>query len=663
MINAKINKEHNKVILECDAGIASDVLYAFSDIDVQIIKEDNKCVIQGDIAHINTINKALLPFKEHIKLDDSFLKWKEKYYGKSPLLIRCGVNYSKIYNSTDFKIPHKEIENVCKYFFLPAVNMKKYKEGKWDGYISLYKRWLREFPTGLLSRVTKVLEELSVPYRVDYTYDTNPPREFDWKAKDLFEPTEDQVEALEACMKAGRCVCKAATGFGKTSVVARYLTAMHGVPTLFIANKKVLLDDAYNDFLNGIEGVCEGDMAQLKDGWFGDINLRKTMSFTKEDADNALNDKKIVVATIQSLSVRLEDNRTSYGLRKWLEEKCKFVMIDESQAINDKQWQTVLDTIKAPFRVALSATPKRTDGATMLIYAQTGELAFDTTAKKQIEQGRLCEMDIQYYPFDHKLYNDNDKDLNYAEVYSQCIVQNNKRNSFIVERVLDMLEEERQVLILIQHIEHGHILKDMLLNAGLELDDINFIWGETSDKVRKESINNFRQGKFKVLIGSTIADAGMDIKSISGIVLCGAGNSEITHIQRIGRGARAFDYKKEWWYEPKFVRDNNGVKITKVVDILDINIAFFKKQANNRYHNAVEEFGADRVHIVGADASIFRYRSRHKDNLQKIKEEAELDSLNKMFASFNNTDNVSEKDIDISDASVDNFLSGFLKNK
>lgn len=435
---------------------------------------------------------------------------------------------------------------------------------------------------------------------------------------------------------------------------------MHAVPTLFIANKKVLLDDAYEDFLNGIEGLCEGDMAQIKDGKFGDINLRQKSKFTQEDLDNALKNKKIIVATVQSLHARLEDEHTKSAMHDWLKNTCKFVMIDEGQTINDKQWAEVLDTVGAPYRVALSATPTRTDGGTMLIYAQTGKLAFNTTADKQISQGRLCEMDIQYYPFDHKLYNDNDKDLNYTEVYTECIVQNEKRNKFIVERILDMLEEERQVLVLIQHIEHGHILKDMLLNAGLELDDVRFVWGETSDKVRKETINDFRNGKFKVFIGSTIADVGMDIKSISGVVLCGAGNSEITHIQRIGRGARAFDYKKAWGYEPKFIRDNNGVKVTKVVDILDINIAFFKKQSKNRYYNSIEEFGANRVHIIGADASIFRYRSNKKDNLQKIKEDSEMEALSNMFSAFNNTNNETTDVDDVADENVSNLFKHFF---
>lgn len=98
-------------------------------------------------------------------------------------------------------------------------------------------------------------------------------------------------------------------------------------------------------------------MAQIKDGKFGDINLRKKGSFTQEDLNNALNGKKIIVATIQSLATRLEDDKTKQALLAWLRDTCKFVMIDESQAINDKQWATVLDSVAAPYRVALSATP------------------------------------------------------------------------------------------------------------------------------------------------------------------------------------------------------------------------------------------------------------------------------------------------------------------
>lgn len=218
MINISVNNEHNKLIVECNAGIASDILYAFSAIGNTVSAKGNMCVITCDISDVDAINRALAPFKKDIRLHASFVDWKNRYYGKIPILIKCGVNKSIIYKSRDFDIPHKKIEDECKYFFLPAVNQQKYKDGKWDGYIHLYKRYLRTFPTGLLDRVISVLENEKIPYKIEYTYDVAPKKMFDWVPKDLFEPSEDQIEALDACMKAKRCVCKAATGFGKVAL-------------------------------------------------------------------------------------------------------------------------------------------------------------------------------------------------------------------------------------------------------------------------------------------------------------------------------------------------------------------------------------------------------------------------------------------------------------
>lgn len=633
MIEVSYNKKNNKLNLLCSSSLAGEVLYALSDFKItQSITNEKKCLITADMSDINEINEKLTIFKKYITLTESFISWKnENSVNKKPLLIKVGVTYSKIFRSIDTDIPHKDIEKVCRYFFKPAVNQKSYKDGRWDGYIHLYKKGTRQFLTGLLSDVEGVLRAKKIPYTIEYTYDQKPLREFVWTAKDLFTLSEDQKECIDACVKAKRCTIKASTGFGKTSAIARYVTAAHGVPTLFIANKKILLDDAAKDFVEGIDGLAESDVAQIKNGFFGDINLRKTYSFTEDDLWNTLDNKKIIVATIQSLSARLDDLRTRGPLLKWLKETCKFLIVDETQVVGSPVWDSVLSVIDAPYRLFLSATPRRVDGATLKIFAYSGPLAYDTSASRQIEQGRLCDLDIQYWPFDHKLYNDNDSELNYVECYNNFIVMNDERNKFIVERTLEMLDEERQVLVLIQFIEHGHLLKALFLEKGIELNEIEFVYGDTPDKKRQEVIDKFRKGEFKILIGSTVADAGLNIPSISGVVLCGAGNSDITHIQRIGRGSRTFDYLKNWGFEPLFLKKDNGVKKTKVIDILDNNVAFFKKQAKNRYYNACEEFGADRVKIIGADRAIFRYRSKKSESLKGIDDQ---NQMNKMFSAF-----------------------------
>ena len=238
-------------------------------------------------------------------------------------------------------------------------------------------------------------------------------------------------------------------------------------------------------------------------------------------------------------------------------------------------------------------------------------MAFNTTADEQIKKGRLCELDINYMVYDHKLFNDNDSEVSYSDMYKMCITENESRNmECIIKPAFNMIHEERSILILVQYIEHGLTLKKMFLENGLEPDDVRFIWGDTPDKIRTSAISEFRKGEFKIMIGSTIFDVGIDVPIISGVILAGAGNSDITLIQRIGRGARNCDYESILGYLPEFMKQNDGKKITKVIDVLDTNVKFFYKQSKNRYYNSIEEFGADRVHIVGGDKTVLCQHKR-----------------------------------------------------
>ena len=563
-----------------------------------------------DVSEVDILNKALFPVKKKLKIEQSFIEWKKTRL-QTPAVIRVGVIDSKIIKGT-LPIPHSDIEEVTKFFVKAAFMSKQFKEKKWDGYVKLYKRWEKTFPTGLLSDVCEALDKINFKYKIEYIYDKSPERQFDWKIKELFEPSEDQLEAVKVCTRT-RGVLKAPTGMGKTSMMARYLTVEHGVPTLFVANKKSLLDDCAKDFLEGIDGLNSEDIIQIKDGWFG--NQKITPSTTASDVRPIT--APIVVATIQSLSARLKDERTRPYLLDFLRNKCKFLQVDETQAVGTKIWDEVLDECYAPYRIFLSATPRRTDGSTIKIMAASGPILYTSTADEQIKKGRLCDLDIFYDVYDHKVYNEDDGDILYTEVYKSFIVENEDRNSRIIKHTFDMLKEERHVLILVQQIEHGQLLKEMFMNKEMPFDEIEFIWGDTPNKKRISAIERFKNGEIKVMIGSTIFDAGVNVPIISGVILAGAGNSDITLIQRIGRGARNCDYEAILGYMPKFMKDNKNVKKTRVIDIMDTNIKFFAKQAKNRYYNASQEFGADRVHTIGVAKHTSKPRTKGAAKLSK----------------------------------------------
>ena len=65
-----------------------------------------------------------------------------------------------------------------------------------------------------------------------------------------------------------------------------------------------------------------------------------------------------------------------------------------------------------------------------------------------------------------------------------------------------------------------------------------FICGEESTEVREKALVDFREGKIKVLIATSILDEGVDIPNIDVLVLAGGGKSSIATLQRVGRGLR-----------------------------------------------------------------------------------------------------------------------------
>jgi superfamily II DNA or RNA helicase len=391
------------------------------------------------------------------------------------------------------------------------------------------------------------------------------------------------------------------------------------------------------------------DVAQIKEGNFGYTKV--THDTTSEDVSNITS--QVVVATIQSLSARMQDERTRDKLKYWLNNICKLVIVDECQAVGTKTWDDVLNECNAPLRICLSATPNRTDGAKLKINAQSGNVLFSTTAEEQIKKGRLCELDIQYRVFDHKLFNLNDDDIQYIDAYRTWIAENTDRNmELIIRPAIEMVNEGRFVLVLIQLIDHGFLLRDMFIREGMNPNDVRFVYGSTADEVRKSAIKEFKKGAFKILIGSTIFDAGVNIPAISGVILAGAGNSEITLIQRIGRGARTVDYEQVLGYLPEFMKQNHNQKVTKVIDVFDANVKFFTSQARNRYYIAKEEFGEDRVHIIGDITQVKRKRKA------QVRNEKELNSLDEQLALLENFQN--ETPLETRKVQTDKLQSDFL---
>jgi superfamily II DNA or RNA helicase len=202
-----------------------------------------------------------------------------------------------------------------------------------------------------------------------------------------------------------------------------------------------------------------------------------------------------------------------------------------------------------------SATPYRDSSIDRVLDAYSGKQICNISASFLIERKYLVAPKIYMLdPNEHSTYKFIKK--SFRNIYEKWIVNNDDRNSMIVDSTQRLLDMQKSVLITVTRIPHGETLCEMLDKAGVK--SIAFIRGEVDKIKRKELLNQIREKKLQVLIGSSVADEGVDIPALGSAIMAGGGKSLIKSLQRVGRTLRPYPSA-----------ENNEKKEAIIVDFYD----------------------------------------------------------------------------------------------
>lgn len=440
----------------------------------------------------------------------------------------------------------------CSFYVQGSEHSALFKKGRWDGYTHLFKHRYNIFPAGLTNMICNALKILG--YNVHVTHGRH--------HQNLISPMlelSDKVEmrwyaiaAVEAALAARRCIIKVATGGGKTAIAAMLIQRI-GERTLFLVHTKDLMrqaKDAFEDFL-GIE--C----GQIGDG--------------------VLKPADVTVATIQTISRILDkkyksdsfceeddtddtqvEEHQKEAIRAWLK-GVNVLLQDEAHRVASEIAFEVANAIKnASWRVGFSASPWRDDGTDMMIDAAYGYRAFDITASELIRMGYLMKPTIE---FRHII--SPEPAGTYEQVYGDWVVNNPFHNLSVVNDVQDMYNDHRTILVLVKQIKHGKMLMKSIKDRGIPCQ---FLSGKDSSTVRYQTINDMRNRSLPCLVATTIADEGLDIKPIDGMILAGRGKSSTRALQRVGRALRPYDKMDpliiDYYDQVKFLEGHAQKRIT-----------------------------------------------------------------------------------------------------
>ena len=438
------------------------------------------------------------------------------------IVIEIDGSYGKVIGAGRATL--RALSSTLSYKVQGAENSELYRKHRWDGMKHLFNMNTKKFPVGLLPIVRGVL--INEQYRiVDKT-----------RSLTLREPLECsgldirpyQLEAKEKALEAHRGILQVATGGGKT-VIAAVIIAELSTNTLFMVHTKDLLYQAKKSF----EDILGIHVGQIGDGIVDiqQVTIATTQSMAtymgvKFDKSGADKKEKPID---QSKASKILEFAQSVDLVIW----------DEVHRIACDMACGVAEKLPAPYKIGLSASPWRDDGNDMLIQGYIGNIVYKLSASDLISQGYLVRPIIK---MEYIESNGNLMDLTYDQVYKKQVVDNHARNLKIVDLALGLLSRGIPTLILVKQIKHG---KDLQKIFREKFGEVRFLSGNDISTYRNQTIEMMKEGTIDILIASTIADEGLDIPVIGGIILAGGGKSTTRALQRIGRAIRLSEGKTE----------------------------------------------------------------------------------------------------------------------
>lgn len=434
---------------------------------------------------------------------------------------------------------------------------------------SLYSIKTHTTYTGLLPYIVQILRRRGLQFqlvdrRVRPTPDMQLALAEGITPRDYQQAVLDKVGGRDGGPGASRIVVQAATGAGKTLILAGAI-AEFKVKSIIISKNSTLayqLRDEIQRFLGRPVGVLTGNTRDVKD---------------------------VTVATPQM------------ALKSDLLKQAKAILIDECQFLGSRTMFAVCRAaVNAYFRVAVSATPWRDGNDDLLIEAAVNvrNPRTNINATTLIRKGKLTKAVINFLKI--PAVPAADAARTYGEQYAKAISENTYRN----DRVLEIIKHSRRlnhgsVLVLFQQVKHGrHLLERIRREVGNvkrtvvvdgvahEVNSVELISGETSMEERNVILQAAREEKVEVLLGSTIADEGLDCPALKVLILAGGGKSSTRAFQRVGRVLRLF----------------KGRETAHVWDMLDETPIFHNHYLYRRALYETEPEWVRNIHVVNSVA-------------------------------------------------------------
>lgn len=463
-------------------------------------------------------------------------------------LIILNNKICKIYNADEALL--KKIRRLLSFRPDGIEYTPAYKNG-WDGITYLLNK-KNEFPLGLLDNVKAYLNISNKKFVVEGTIPVinNPEISINDKLVSLDKiPRDYRIEIMESVSRTNNGIIRAATGSGKSLVTAMITAKINQHTNLYVIGLDLLqqfhdlFSDIFDEPIGFIgNGVCDVHRINIVSVW---------------TAGRALGVKEKY--TYEYINCDEKDNSNNYfEIIKCLR-TARLHLFDECHRITSDTMKSIYNTINPERIYGLSGTPYKNDGTNLLISSILGPQIIDIPASRLIEAKWLAQPIIKFVrvPKLHIASN-----ATYQTIYKEYITENEVRNSLIIKNAKDLLTKNYQVLILFKHLAHGKNLAALFDAENIKYE---YLSGTDSLEKRMEVKNRLLNNESNLVLASSIYDQGIDVPSLSALILAGSGKSSTLTLQRIGRTIRIHKNKKyaaivDFYDDVRYLKNHSKIR-------------------------------------------------------------------------------------------------------
>ncbi len=217
--------------------------------------------------------------------------------------------------------------------------------------------------------------------------------------------------------------------------------------------------------------------------------------------------------------------------------KFGLVIFDEAHHVPAETFKEVALALDTPYRLAISATPKREDGNEMLIYEAVGPLVYRATYSEMVEAGLVVP--VEHYRVYVRLSAEEEQEYRAAQsTTDNAIVLRNiaSRASAKIPVAVEIIKREaslgHKVLVFTQFLEQARAIYEELRN----FMRAELITSEERD--RDTAFSRFLSGASRVVVTTTVLDEGVDVPDADVAVIVSGSGSKRQMLQRVGRVVR-----------------------------------------------------------------------------------------------------------------------------